>query len=120
MDKIEKAAVKIRVSGRVQGVGYRFFIARIAYEFDLKGYAKNLFNGDVEIFAEGRKEFLEDLLKNAKRDVIFMHCLPAKRGQEVTSEVIDGSSSVIWDEAENRLHVQKALMCMLMLKKRKK
>ena len=66
MDKIEKAAVKIRVSGRVQGVGYRFFIARIAYEFDLKGYAKNLFNGDVEIFAEGRKEFLEDLLKNAK------------------------------------------------------
>jgi ornithine carbamoyltransferase len=61
-----------------------------------------------------------DLLKNAKRDVIFMHCLPAKRGQEVTSEVIDGSASVIWDEAENRLHVQKALMCMLMLKKRKK
>ena len=61
-----------------------------------------------------------DLLKNAKRDVIFMHCLPAKRGQEVTSEVIDGRASVIWDEAENRLHVQKALMCMLMLKKRKK
>ena len=67
-----------------------------------------------------RYQVNSDLLKNAKRDVIFMHCLPAKRGQEVTSEVIDGSSSVIWDEAENRLHVQKALMCMLMLKKRKK
>ena len=67
-----------------------------------------------------RYQVNSDLLKNAKRDVIFMHCLPAKRGQEVTSEVIDGSSSVIWNEAENRLHVQKALMCMLMLKKRKK
>jgi ornithine carbamoyltransferase len=67
-----------------------------------------------------RYQVNSDLLKNAKRDVIFMHCLPAKRGQEVTSEVIDGSSSVIWDEAENRLHVQKALMCMLMLKKIKK
>jgi ornithine carbamoyltransferase len=67
-----------------------------------------------------RYQVNSDLLKNAKRDVIFMHCLPAKRGQEVTSEVIDGSASVIWDEAENRLHVQKALMCMLMLKKRKK
>ena len=67
-----------------------------------------------------RYQVNSDLLKKAKRDVIFMHCLPAKRGQEVTSEVIDGSASVIWDEAENRLHVQKALMCMLMLKKRKK
>lgn len=67
-----------------------------------------------------RYQVNSDLLKNAKSDVIFMHCLPAKRGQEVTSEVIDGRASVIWDEAENRLHVQKALMCMLMLKKRKK
>ena len=67
-----------------------------------------------------RYQVNSDLLKLAKRDVIFMHCLPAKRGQEVTSEVIDGNASVIWDEAENRLHVQKALMCMLMLKKRKK
>ncbi len=64
-----------------------------------------------------RYQVNSDLLKNAKRDVIFMHCLPAKRGQEVTSEVIDGRASVIWDEAENRLHVQKALMCMLMLRR---
>jgi ornithine carbamoyltransferase len=56
-------------------------------------------------------------MKLAKKDAIFMHCLPAKRGQEVTSEVIDGKSSVVWNEAENRLHVQKALMSMLMKSK---
>ena len=55
-----------------------------------------------------------ELIKHAKDDVIFMHCLPAKRGQEVTSDVIDGKSSVVWKEAENRLHVQKALLCLLM------
>ena len=54
-----------------------------------------------------------ELMNHAKDDAIFMHCLPAKRDQEVTSEVIDGKSSVIWKEAENRLHVQKALLCLL-------
>jgi ornithine carbamoyltransferase len=51
-----------------------------------------------------------NLMKKANHDAIFLHCLPAKRGQEVTGEVIDGPQSSIWDEAENRLHVQKALM----------
>lgn len=55
-----------------------------------------------------------NLMKKADRDAIFLHCLPAKRGQEVTSEVIDGPQSVIWDEAENRLHAQKALMALLL------
>lgn len=54
------------------------------------------------------------LMKKASPSAIFMHCLPAKRGQEVTSEVIDGQQSVIWDEAENRLHAQKALMVALL------
>ena len=54
-----------------------------------------------------------ELMRYAKDDVIFMHCLPAKRDKEVTSDVIDGKSSVIWKEAENRLHVQKALLCLL-------
>jgi ornithine carbamoyltransferase len=53
------------------------------------------------------------LMKSAKKNAIFMHCLPAKRGQEVTSSVIDGSQSVVWDEAENRLHSQKALLASL-------
>ncbi len=52
-------------------------------------------------------------MKKAKNDAIFLHCLPAKRGQEVTSSVIDGSQSVVWDEAENRLHTQKALLASL-------
>ena len=55
-----------------------------------------------------------DIMKLAKQDAIFMHCLPAKRGMEVTADVIDGKWSVVWQEAENRLHVQKALLCFLM------
>jgi ornithine carbamoyltransferase len=53
-------------------------------------------------------------MARAKPDAIFLHCLPADRGYEVTSEVIDGPQSVIWDEAENRLHAQKALMVWLL------
>jgi ornithine carbamoyltransferase len=53
------------------------------------------------------------LMANAKSDAIFLHCLPAYRGYEVTADVIDGSQSVIWDEAENRLHAQKALLTWL-------
>jgi len=54
------------------------------------------------------------LMKKAKPDAIFLHCLPAKRGQEVTNSVIDGSQSAVWDEAENRLHAQKSLMISLL------
>ncbi|MGH8766513.1 MAG: ornithine carbamoyltransferase, partial [Burkholderiales bacterium] len=50
------------------------------------------------------------IMKAAKKDALFMHCLPAHRGEEVSAGVIDGRQSVVWDEAENRLHTQKALM----------
>ena len=56
----------------------------------------------------------KDIMKLAKGDAIFMHCLPAKRGMEVTADVIDGKWSVVWQEAENRLHAQKALLCFLL------
>jgi ornithine carbamoyltransferase len=58
-----------------------------------------------------------DKMKRAAPDAVFMHCLPAHRGEEVTAEVIDGPQSVVWDEAENRLHVQKALIEYLLLGK---
>ncbi len=58
-----------------------------------------------------------DVLAMAKKDAVFMHCLPAHRGEEVTESVIDSTHSIIFQEAENRLHVQKAVMCLLMGKK---
>ena len=58
-----------------------------------------------------------DMMRAAKKDALFMHCLPAHRGEEVTAEVIDGPQSVVWDEAENRLHAQKALLEYLLLGK---
>jgi len=70
--------------------------------------------------AERKKDFEDwqvdaEVMRLAKPDALFMHCLPAHRGEEVSAEVIDGSQSVVWDEAENRMHVQKALMEFLLL-----
>ncbi len=75
----------------------------------------------VEDEADRRKQAFADwqvgpeLMTRAKPDALFMHCLPAHRGEEVAAEVIDGPQSVVWDEAENRLHSQKALMEYLLL-----
>jgi ornithine carbamoyltransferase len=56
-----------------------------------------------------------EMMRAARPDALFMHCLPAHRGEEVAAEVIGGPHSVVWDEAENRLHTQKALMEFLLL-----
>jgi ornithine carbamoyltransferase len=61
-----------------------------------------------------------EMMKAARKDALFMHCLPAHRGEEVAAEVIDGPQSVVWEEAENRLHTQKALIEFLLLGKVKK
>ena len=58
----------------------------------------------------------ENLMKLAKRGAIFMNCLPAKRGHEQTTEVIDGNQSVVFDQAENRLHIQKAILLYILEK----
>jgi ornithine carbamoyltransferase len=76
--------------------------------------------GDEAQSAKRRKDFEAwrvdpEMMKAAKKDALFMHCLPAHRGEEVAARVIDGPQSVVWDEAENRLHAQKALMEFLLL-----
>ena len=64
-------------------------------------------------FADWRVD--AEMMAVADPQAVFMHCLPAHRGEEVTGDVIDGPQSVVWDEAENRMHVQKALMEFLLL-----
>jgi len=72
--------------------------------------------------AERKRDFNDwqvdaDMMKLAAADALFMHCLPAHRGEEVSADVIDGPQSVVWDEAENRMHTQKTLMEFLLLGK---
>jgi ornithine carbamoyltransferase len=79
--------------------------------------------GQEEEAEERKKVFTQyqvnsELLKNAKRETLVMHCLPAHRGEEITSEVLDGPNSIVYDQAENRLHMQKAIMVKLMAKQK--
>ena len=69
----------------------------------------------VKDFADWQVD--EDMMKLANKDALFMHCLPAHRGEEVTAKVIDGPQSIVWEEAENRLHTQKALLEYLITRK---
>ncbi len=67
----------------------------------------------LEVFVP-KYQVNEELFSKAKSDAVFMHCLPAHRGEEVTSQVIDGARSIIWKETENRLHAQKAILYTLL------
>ena len=55
-----------------------------------------------------------EIMSSAKKDAIFLHCLPAHRGEEVSAGVVDGKQSVVFDQAENRMHAQKAILALLM------
>jgi len=75
--------------------------------------------GQEEEHEERLKSFADyqvnrGLIEKAKDDVLVMHCLPAHRGEEITDDVIDGVHSIVFDQAENRLHVQKAIMALTM------
>ncbi len=74
--------------------------------------------GQEEEAEERRKAFTPyqvntNLMGKAAKNAVFMHCLPAARGMEVTNEVIDSLQSIVWDQAENRLHVEKAILVLL-------
>ena len=69
---------------------------------------------DVRMAALHEYQINSELLKVAREDALVMHCQPAHRGEEITEEVLEGPQSVVWDEAENRLHTQKAIMALLM------
>ena len=75
------------------------------------------FEAETEARKAAFADFMVDaeMMAHAHRDALFMHCLPAHRGEEVSAEVLEGPQSVVWEEAENRLHVQKALMEFLLL-----
>jgi len=68
----------------------------------------------IRLDAFGRFQVNKELVSHAKKKVLIMHCLPAHRGEEITEEVLDGKNSIVYDQAENRLHVQKAIMLNLL------
>lgn len=114
---IERAAEFARVSGaRIEITNDTFAAVKLADAIYTDVWASM---GQESEASERRKIFApyqvnEDLLSHARKDTLFMHCLPAKRGQEVTDEVMESPQSVAFDQAENRLHVQKALLLMLL------
>ena len=93
------------VVGILQTLGLKFKDINVLENPDLRQGIKDFADWQVD----------SDMMHVAGKDALFMHCLPAHRGEEVSADVIDGKQSVVWDEAENRLHVQKALMEYLLL-----
>jgi ornithine carbamoyltransferase len=67
-------------------------------------------DGEARLDAFESYQVDEDLMGLADKDAVFLHCLPAHRGEEVTDAVIDGPRSLVWDEAENRIHAQKSIL----------
>lgn len=94
----------INLAAKDADVVYTDVFASMGQEDDAKARLKDMLPYQVN----------SSIMSMAKKDAIFLHCLPAHRGEEVSTEVIDGSQSVVFDEAENRLHAQKALMALLL------
>lgn len=109
LDEARKSKQKIEVSNKIEDVEGADIIYTDVW----------VSMGFEEERAERMKAFApyvvnEKVLEYAKKDCIVMHCLPAHRGLEITSEVLDGPNSVVWDQAENRLHIHKAILLYLL------
>jgi ornithine carbamoyltransferase len=104
----QKKGVKVTVSADIE--------AATAADVVLTDCWVSMHNSDAAARHERLSPYQVDgaLMKRAAPHAIFLHCLPAHRGEEVTDEVLDGPQSVVWDEAENRLHAQKAIICWCM------
>src|SRR3546814_7213244 len=85
-----------------------FFKHKTAYEMRISDWSSDVCSSDLNLLRSYQVD--DRVMALAKPEAIFMHCLPAHRGDEVTASVIDGPQSVVWDEAENRLHAQKGIL----------
>ena len=114
---VERARLEGVASDAVQIVAGPMDAARDADLVTTDVWTSMGFEAEEEKRRQAFKGFIVDarVMAAAKKDALFMHCLPAHRGEEVAADVVDGPQSVVWDEAENRLHVQKALMEYLLL-----
>ena len=107
---LEDDHIRLEFGGTAKNRGSGTLTWTTTTEVDIKGF--NI----LRIVKGQRIQVNSALMKTASSDALFMHCLPAHRGEEVTDEVIDSPASVVFDQAENRLHAQKALLAMLVTK----
>jgi ornithine carbamoyltransferase len=116
---LEKSRIAASDAAHLQTFTDPMAAARDAHLVTTDVWTSMGYEAETEKRKKAFADFIVDaeMMKIAAKDALFMHCLPAHRGEEVSEDVLEGAQSVVWEEAENRLHVQKALMEYLLLGK---